>query len=807
VQHSILNGNTANISLFQYQASTPQFATMSDTSIPQGFSIFQPALGAHLEFFPAVGTQELDDMINAYIPGPVSIQEKRATVAVDFLEYAQVTGQTFKFYAVYPVASFTQSPVSDSASSFNASPATSSWDWSQASFSSSQSSVNGRQLRNPSPGTVSRHQTADFSHLPGMKIMTKDGQDVTNTASRGSKTKEQRDHAHLMRIIKACDSCKRKKVRCDPSHKKRSAAQPAQSSKVVKKTKVSTPPRQQQPMASSSTMGADAFLAQASIDWNPSFTFADLEVPEFAMPFEPVEDLSEQANLTPEDYDFLFNNTKDFFSQPFDTFTSESSSGSGSNQSSIPGPVWASAGDSVDSYSDFALYSPSSSFSEDDNMVSIEASSERFSTKSVSQSPAELSQAQSQSQSPTDLSDGLPYSSIQPHDEPWYNDGLDWSVTQEATISGALDEGFHREAVFAASNVEDEFYDAESPCDTDAQNASGAAGLLPVRDRGVDNGDLMAAYESSVSADGIAHTRRRGQTVNHSSTTSSGRSSNDSETDTVLRSRVRADGAATRHNVSVTEQSTTAIPPSLPDGSSPSGPDIPHDEPVSSTAVRLRQAPVQRRERLAVQSAAVATTTATDAQHERLAVQSTTAAAPRTVAAPSAIAATGSTTRTVEYVERLQPVGVERLEVPAAAIAEYPVQHLDHVGVESTAVAATESSIQRVASGIRKPSVDSIPPLSSQTVLLVTSLALIAVMLRSVASASVLLSISAIVLRMSTVPAPLTSKLGSFPKRLTYSSTIRGASPSTSNSCRFSTRRSGCSNVQTDLSLGRLLSV
>jgi hypothetical protein len=64
----------------------------------------------------------------------------------------------------------------------------------------------------------------DFLHHPGMRILTKDGRDVTNSAARGSKTKEQRDHAHLMRVIKACDACRRKKTRCDPSHKKRTAS-------------------------------------------------------------------------------------------------------------------------------------------------------------------------------------------------------------------------------------------------------------------------------------------------------------------------------------------------------------------------------------------------------------------------------------------------------------------------------------------------------------------------------------------------------------------------------------------------------
>ena len=54
------------------------------------------------------------------------------------------------------------------------------------------------------------------ARLPGFSIMTKDGIDVTNSAGRGTKTKEQREHAHLMRIMKACDACKKKKIRVSP---------------------------------------------------------------------------------------------------------------------------------------------------------------------------------------------------------------------------------------------------------------------------------------------------------------------------------------------------------------------------------------------------------------------------------------------------------------------------------------------------------------------------------------------------------------------------------------------------------------
>ncbi|KAF5256679.1 hypothetical protein FOXYS1_12832, partial [Fusarium oxysporum] len=103
-------------------------------TLPQGFSVFQPTLGAQLQFFPAIGTRELDEMINAYMPGPASNQEKRASIALDYFEYAHLTGQTFKFYPIYSAADSpaTASPLQDSGygSSFNTSPATSNWDWS-----------------------------------------------------------------------------------------------------------------------------------------------------------------------------------------------------------------------------------------------------------------------------------------------------------------------------------------------------------------------------------------------------------------------------------------------------------------------------------------------------------------------------------------------------------------------------------------------------------------------------------------------------------------------------------------------------
>ncbi|KAL2269355.1 hypothetical protein VTJ83DRAFT_1539 [Remersonia thermophila] len=197
-----------------------------------GFSVCQPALGAALIWLPALGTPELDDMIHALLPGPAAIQDKRAHISMDFFEHSRRTGETFKFYPV-PASAAAAAPVTASpatsassfvdsgySSSFGTSPVLSEGSWAQ---SPAEAKPRARASASKKPAAASRVQTIDFSNHPGMRILTKDGRDVTNSASRGCKTKEQRDHAHLMRIIKACDTCRRKKVRCDPSHRKRAA--------------------------------------------------------------------------------------------------------------------------------------------------------------------------------------------------------------------------------------------------------------------------------------------------------------------------------------------------------------------------------------------------------------------------------------------------------------------------------------------------------------------------------------------------------------------------------------------------------
>ncbi|KAH7169228.1 hypothetical protein DER46DRAFT_257414 [Fusarium sp. MPI-SDFR-AT-0072] len=359
--------------------------TSNTNTLPQGFSVFQPTLGAQLQFFPAIGTRELDEMINAYMPGPASNQEKRASIALDYFEYAHLTGQTFKFYPIYCAADSpaTASPLQDSGygSSFNTSPATSNWDWSNVNTSSSS--------RRSSPKSTSSPQATDFSNLPGMKIMTKDGRDVTNSASRGSKTKEQRDHAHLMRIIKACDSCKKKKIRCDPSHKKRGVSSTAtQPAKVTKKTKTVAPEPKATPV-----VVQDAFT---QLTFPQQDFSADLD--SLAAPTEQgVEPWEQFVQFPAEDdnYDF-FNDPEGYFSPGSSSFLSEDSTKPvtpTTDQDLLRRPRDEDLAGLTDlaaympfnqteanhDYVDFNLYSPASIFSEDERMVPIEVSKQSIS--------------------------------------------------------------------------------------------------------------------------------------------------------------------------------------------------------------------------------------------------------------------------------------------------------------------------------------------------------------------------------------------------------------------------------------------
>ncbi|KAK9424010.1 putative Zn(2)-C6 fungal-type domain-containing protein [Seiridium unicorne] len=380
-----------------------------------GFSVHQPALGAALQFFPAMGSVQLDEMIDAYIPGTASILDKRTAVSLEFFDHTLQTGELFKFFLVYPaVGSNTASPAStmqDSGygSSFNTSPVMNDSLWKQTTneWSFSSSSKKARIASKKTSSSSSSQGKADFSHIPGMKIMTKEGLDVTNSASRGCKTKEQRDHAHLMRIIKACDACKRKKTRCDPSHKKRgSSVAVSPEPKVSKKVKRTTAPSNQKSPAFKADIEFATTLDPTIPD--PYFFDADfMTAPDPAMnDWDQYIKYDEDVNdVIPQDYDFFFDPAKYF--SPTTTDSSQSASASSSqiltpSQSQpvtpasgldigsgvdLVGPGLVGLGGAVqptlpylhrggveggNNYVDFALYSPGSSCLDDETAQSQE---------------------------------------------------------------------------------------------------------------------------------------------------------------------------------------------------------------------------------------------------------------------------------------------------------------------------------------------------------------------------------------------------------------------------------------------------
>ncbi|KAK8877132.1 hypothetical protein PGQ11_002078 [Apiospora arundinis] len=282
-----------------------------------GFSVYQPALGAPLQFVPEMGSKELDDMISAYVPGPASILDKRTAVSLEFFDYTIHTGELFKFFYVYSPVSSSASPASSGmhdsgyGSNFNTSPIMSESQWTQTMPSASASPANVRKSSKKTASSVSKPQTTtDFSHLPGFSIMTKDGQDVTNSVSRGCKTKEQRDHAHLMRIIKACESCRKKKTRCDPSHRKAAKALGAsESNGRGSKAKKATATKS----ANVASMKAEPVVAPSSFASSATGSFALDQ--SFASASDPVTDGWDQfiqydeeyAETIPQDYDFFYD--------------------------------------------------------------------------------------------------------------------------------------------------------------------------------------------------------------------------------------------------------------------------------------------------------------------------------------------------------------------------------------------------------------------------------------------------------------------------------------------------------------------
>ncbi|CAG8959816.1 hypothetical protein HYFRA_00001724 [Hymenoscyphus fraxineus] len=237
--------------------------SFNNSSTFQTFVITQAFLGAPLTFTPALGSVELEQMIDAYIPGPASKSEKLSEVTIDFYNHATVdlnTGSLVRSYHVFPVSYFEQSPTESQSSGF--SPAV------YTPTSSAHGSFTAPVRKASSSGRVSKSKKAkkdvkkvDEPRLPGFSIMTRDGVDVTSTLGRGTKTKEQREHAHLMRIMKACDACKKKKIKCDPSHR-RSTMEMSRTPSNNTKTSASSSQANPSPPAAPSITASDSFSSQ-----------------------------------------------------------------------------------------------------------------------------------------------------------------------------------------------------------------------------------------------------------------------------------------------------------------------------------------------------------------------------------------------------------------------------------------------------------------------------------------------------------------------------------------------------------------
>lgn len=381
-----------------------------------GFSVMQPSLGDALQWLPAIGSPELDEMIHAYLPGPASISDKRAHISMDFFEYSRQTGENFKYYAL-PSASFsaasTASPASSAAfvdsgySTFNDSPVVSdisSWTQSPAAFTPAYSfDENMTTSRASKKSPASGSKQTDFSSHPGMRIMTKDGRDVTNSASRGCKTKEQRDHAHLMRIIKACDACKRKKIRCDPSHKKRSASQASSSpteakpNKKIKRAEPAQAPVSFDPLPA--FFVPTAFDAAAEVD-NSFPTYESLPENIDWNEFLVLDEPTLHQSYMPEEFNF-FQDSQDFFASSSSSSPSQASpqtpAPSGRSPAVISGDILDASLDPIvpylqpgvahgTNYADFNLYSSPRDFFLDEEPLLV-------SKQAISQAPQQESQS------------------------------------------------------------------------------------------------------------------------------------------------------------------------------------------------------------------------------------------------------------------------------------------------------------------------------------------------------------------------------------------------------------------------------
>jgi hypothetical protein len=179
------------------------------------FTITQIALGSPLQFEPALGSKELDNLINNYVPGSAMPQQKRARVVLEFLNSVDALSYTHPVSIRYHVPQILTPhlmPSHLSMPSMTTPSSGASYNFSAVKEETLTTSKSTGSLKR-SREEAAPPNASSAKRLPGFSIMTKDGIDITDLASRGPKSKEQRDHAALMRKLKACAACKKSKQR------------------------------------------------------------------------------------------------------------------------------------------------------------------------------------------------------------------------------------------------------------------------------------------------------------------------------------------------------------------------------------------------------------------------------------------------------------------------------------------------------------------------------------------------------------------------------------------------------------------
>jgi hypothetical protein len=209
------------LAIFKNQTPSANMTHPQPAHEEQGssFTITQFALGSPLQFEPALGSQELDNLISNYVPGSTMPQQKRAQVVLEFLNSIDALSYSHPVsirYHVPQVLTPQMMPRHSSMPSLSTSSPRASYDYStikEEILSTSKSTGSLKRSREE----VAPPNASSAKRLPGFSIMTRDGIDITDLASRGPKTKEQRDHAALMRKLKACGACKKSKQRVGSS--------------------------------------------------------------------------------------------------------------------------------------------------------------------------------------------------------------------------------------------------------------------------------------------------------------------------------------------------------------------------------------------------------------------------------------------------------------------------------------------------------------------------------------------------------------------------------------------------------------